>query len=171
MNKLASINCPLYPPNVRLCILQGLGACSLKNIFSELQLRNSLPFIGATLYTHLLEKEMIINSENKNGLKGQYNLAQGKRSVALGWRTGIKIVRAITFIKARILFRTGEMTLCFPEMMSCNSVRKGLLALFIESPWTDFLLHPLPRAAFRFVPPSTLPWAGAMLPFQGGKNS
>lgn len=53
-------------------------------------------------YTYLFEREMMINSENKNVLKGQYNLAQGKRSGALGLRTGIKIVRAITFIKAKI---------------------------------------------------------------------
>ena len=50
--------------------------------------------------------------ENKNGLKGQYNLAQGKRSVALGWRMDIQIVREITFIEEKILFRTREMTLC-----------------------------------------------------------
>jgi hypothetical protein len=30
-----------------------------------------------SFYTYLLEKEMMINIENKNGLKGQYNLAQG----------------------------------------------------------------------------------------------
>ena len=70
---------------------------------------------------------MMINSENKNGLKGQYNLAQGKRSVALGWRTGIKIVRAITFINVKILFRTREMTLCFPEIMSLQFRPKGII--------------------------------------------
>jgi len=36
-----------------------------------------------TLYTHLLEKETMVNGQ-ENGLKGQHNLAQGKRSVALG---------------------------------------------------------------------------------------
>ena len=42
----------------------------------------------------------------ENGLKGQYILAQGKRrrSVALGWSSGNKIVREITFIKEKILF-------------------------------------------------------------------
>jgi hypothetical protein len=44
--------------------------------------------------------------ENKNGLKGQANLTQGKRSVALGWKTGIIIVRAITFHQLLALFRT-----------------------------------------------------------------
>jgi hypothetical protein len=34
---------------------------------------------------------------------------------------------------------------------------KGIFALYIESPRTVFLLHPLPRVAFRFVPPETLP--------------
>jgi hypothetical protein len=108
--------------------------------------------------------------ENKNGLKGQHNLAQGKRSGALGWKTDMKIVRAITFIKEKILLRTSEMTLCFPEMMSgnslrgfhymdlrfapirkLNSVRMKLFASFIESSRTVFLLHPLPRAAPGFT--------------------
>ena len=44
--------------------------------------------------------------DNRNGLKGQSNLAQGKRSVALGGKTGIKIVRAITFLEVLQLFRT-----------------------------------------------------------------
>ena len=48
----------------------------------------------------------MITEENKNGLKGQYILAQGKRSVALGWKTGIKIVREITFLEVLQLFRT-----------------------------------------------------------------
>ena len=99
-------------------------------------------------------------------LKGRYILAQGKRSVALGWRTDIKIVRAITFIKEKTLFRTKEMTLCFPEMMSCIFVRKELLALFIGSSRTVFRLHPLPRAAFRIVPPETVPWANLFWPFR-----
>ena len=108
-------------------------------------------------------------------LKGRYILAQGKRpdsyreSVALGWRVNRKIVRVIAFIKAKILFRTREMTLCFSEMMSCNSVRKGLLALFIESPRTVFLLHSIPRATFRIVPPETLPWARLYCPFRPKK--
>jgi hypothetical protein len=58
----------------------------------------------ATLYAYLFEKEMIVNSENKNGLKGLHDLAQGKRSVALGWRTDIKIVRAITLTERISLF-------------------------------------------------------------------
>jgi len=68
-------------------------------------------------------------------LKGRYILAQGKRrrSAALGWWARIRVVREIMFFNAKILFRTREMTLCFPEMVSCNSVRKGLLGLFIES--------------------------------------
>jgi hypothetical protein len=58
----------------------------------------------ATPYTYLLEKEMMINSENKNSLKGQHILAQGKRSGALGWRMRVIIVRATTFLKEKILF-------------------------------------------------------------------
>jgi hypothetical protein len=122
----------------------------------------------ATLYTYLLETEMMINRQSI-GLKGQLILAQGKRSIALGWRMGIKIVRATTFIKEKILFRTREMALCFPEMMSDNSVRRDFFALFIESARTVFLLHPLPRAAFRIVPPETMPWAELYWPFSPEK--
>ena len=100
----------------------------------------------ATLYTHLLEKEMMVDGQG-NGLKGQHNLSQGNPPVggdALGWKADRKIVRAVTFIKEKILFRTSEMTLCFPKMMSDNFVRKEFFALFIESPQTVFLLYPTP---------------------------
>jgi hypothetical protein len=60
----------------------------------------------ATLYAYIFEKKMMVNSDNNNGLKGLHNLAQGKRSVALGWRTDIKIVRAITFYRADFFIRT-----------------------------------------------------------------
>jgi hypothetical protein len=122
----------------------------------------------AILYTHLLQKDMMVNGQ-ENGLKGQRNLAQGKRSGALGWKADRKIVRAITFIKEKFLFRTGEMTLCFQETVSRNSVRKELFAFFIESSRTVFILHPLPRAVFRFVPPETLPWAELYWPFRPKK--
>ena len=64
-------------------------------------------------------------NEQGNGLKGQHNLAQGKRSGAL-------------------------------------------ISIFAR---TVFLLHSLPRAAFRFVPPSTLPWATPILPLQGEEKA
>jgi hypothetical protein len=48
---------------------------------------------------------MMINRQTI-GLKGQFILAQGKQSVALGWRICIKIVRAKTFIEWLSLFRT-----------------------------------------------------------------
>jgi hypothetical protein len=63
------------------------------------------------------------------------------------------------------------MASCFLKMISCNSVRKELFALFLEFPRTVFLLHPLPRATFRFVPPSILPWAELFWPFRLGKNA
>jgi len=114
---------------------------------------------------------MIVNGENKNGLKGLHNLAQGNPEYsgdALGWRTNIRIVRAKSFIKEKILFRTRAIVLYFPEIMSCNSVRKGILALFIEYCRTDFLLHSKPKATFRIVPPLTLPWAKLYWPFRPG---
>ena len=135
--------------------------------------------------THPIEKEMMVNRQ-ENGLKGQHKLAQGKQSGALGWKANRKIVRAIKFAKEKILFRTREITICLRKMMSCNSlrgfrklnsVRKELFALFIESSRTVFLLHPLPRLRrelsrtepFRFVPPSTLPWAIIYWPFRPEK--
>jgi hypothetical protein len=47
----------------------------------------------------------MIDNSNKNSLKGQYNLAQGKRrrSVALGFSTGKRIVRALKIKKEKIL--------------------------------------------------------------------
>ena len=102
-------------------------------------------------------------------LKGQHNIAQGKRSVALGLKVDRKIVREVILIKEKILFRTREMTFCFPKMMICNSVRKKFYALFFEFPRTVFLLHLISRAKFRFVPPSTLPWAEIYWPFSPAK--
>jgi hypothetical protein len=48
----------------------------------------------------------MMNNENINVLKGQYNLAQGKRrrSVALGLRANREIVREITLIKVNSYF-------------------------------------------------------------------
>ncbi len=106
--------------------------------------------------------------ENIKVLKGRHILAQGN---ALGLEIGKRIVRAITFTKEKFLFRTGVMTLCFPEMMSCITVRRKLIALFIEFSRTVFLLNLLPRAAFRIVPPETLPWAIIFWPFRPGKYS
>jgi hypothetical protein len=111
---------------------------------------------------------MIMNKK-ENALKGQHNLAQGKRSVALGLKAERKIVRAIMIIKEKNLFRTREMTFCFPKMMFCNSVRKEFFALFVEFPRTIFLLHLAPRATSRFVPPSTMPWAEIFWPFRPEK--
>ena len=96
----------------------------------------------------------MINSKNKNGLKGQYNLAQGKRSVALGWRERWKIVRAITCIKEKFLFRTKRWSIVSRKMIPCNSVRKKLIALFIEFARTVFFLLPLPQA----LPGARISW-------------
>lgn len=104
--------------------------------------------------------------ENKDGLKGQNNLAQGKRSGALGLENGHENRPRDNVHKRENLFRTNGMTIFFREMMPYNSVRKELFALFIVFTRTVFLLHPLPRAAFRFVPPETLLWAMIFWPFR-----
>jgi hypothetical protein len=103
--------------------------------------------------------------ENENGLKGQYNPAQGKRSVALGWKMDTKIVRVRTFIKEKLLFRTREMAFCFPIMMFCNSVRNDFFALFIESSRTVFfcLLYPGRLPVLPGLPRAELHW-----PFRPG---
>jgi hypothetical protein len=100
--------------------------------------------LAISLNTHLLEKKMLVN-RSENVLKGQYNLAQGKQSVALGRRTSMRIVRAITFIKEKILFRTREMILYLPKMMSCNSVRRSFSFLKIMLTRTVFLYSLYPR--------------------------
>jgi hypothetical protein len=78
----------------------------------------------AILYTYLFEKQMMVNSENKNGLKGQHNLAQGN---ALGIGANKKIVRAITFIKEKSLFRTKGMIPIFRQIMPLQFRPKGII--------------------------------------------
>jgi len=109
-------------------------------------------------------------NRHTTGLKGQLILAQGIRSDALGWGMDKRIFRAIMSINEKILFRTREMIFCFLEKMTCNSVRKGLLALLIKSSRTFILLYPLPRAAFRIVPPETMPWARISWAFSPKKS-
>ncbi len=48
---------------------------------------------------------MMLNRQG-NGLKGLHNLAQGKRSGALGWKVDRKIGRAISSFEWLSLFRT-----------------------------------------------------------------
>ncbi len=112
------------------------------------------PLFATTLYAYLLEKEMMINSENKNGLKGQYNLAQGKRSVALGWRTGKRIVRAIMVKKEHFLFRTKGKVSDNRQIRSNNSVRRSFSFMKIMFARTVFILFPLPQA----LPGAIISW-------------
>jgi hypothetical protein len=71
----------------------------------QIQNNSPTPRLQSFLYEYLSENKLMIY-DIRNGLKGQSNLAQGKRSVALGWKTGIKIVRALTFLEVLQLFRT-----------------------------------------------------------------
>ena len=84
---------------------------------------------------------MIIDKQSTS-LKGQLILAQGKRSVALGWNMGVKIVRVITFRKGLSMFRTKRHESQFRP--------KEFFALIIISARTVFALLLLPKA---------LPWA------------
>ena len=86
-------------------------------------------------------------------LKGRPILAQGKwrRNVALGWSMELKIVRAVTFIKEKILFRTNEITFCFPETMFC--------------PHAPARLHHV--ALFNFIKEQALPLVAAIAQTRG----
>jgi hypothetical protein len=58
--------------------------------------------------------------DNRYGLKGQLILAQGKRSVALGWEMGLKIVRAIMFLEGLSFLRTKRLESQFrPQQVYC----------------------------------------------------
>jgi hypothetical protein len=96
--------------------------------------------------------KMMITSENENGLKDQYNLAQGKRSVALGSEMGIKIVRAITFLEVLSLFRTKSHESQFHLRQA--DVRKEFFDLIIVFARTFFYSFFLPRA----LPGARIDW-------------
>ena len=114
-------------------------------------------------------------NKNENALKGQYIPAprnnRDRHGNALVLRESREIVRATSLMKENCVFRTKKAASCFSKMMTSNSVRKDLFTLLIELPRTVFLLHPLPRATFRFVPPSILPWTELYWPFRPKKNS
>lgn len=111
--------------------------------------------------------------KQKNGLKGQYSLAQGKRrrSVALGWRSGNEIVRAKMCCNEQSNIRTKWSIVNFHADNLLNPVRKMDFVLINMVSRTVFILHILPRAAFRFVPSETLPWAIICRPFRPKKFS
>jgi len=103
---------------------------------------------------------MMVNSENKNGLKGQHNLAQGKRrrSVALGIRASEKIVRKIALIKGQILFRTKKMNSISKAIKWLNSVRNKFIVLIVIFSRTVFLaLHFYPGRRFGSFLPKLFP--------------
>ena len=58
-------------------------------------------------------------NENENALKGQQILAQGN---ALGFWRNREIVRAMTFIKVKFMFRTKMRVSYFPKLRFCNSL-------------------------------------------------
>ncbi len=76
-------------------------------------------------------------------LKGQYNLAQGKRrrSVAvrlssrrsLGLRANQEVVREKTLINGQFIFRTKKLAFPFKEMIGFNSVRMEFLRFYYHA--------------------------------------
>jgi len=117
---------------------------------------------------------MMVNSENKNGLKGLHNIAQGfgvsaqSNGNALGLWANIEIVRAVRFNSEDFFIRTKGVFRIFRSIRAIPFRPKKLFALLKEYCRTAFLLHPLPRATFRIVPTETLPWAELYWPFRPG---
>ncbi len=86
----------------------------------------------------------------ENVLKGHQIIAQGKRrrSVALGWETIKRIVRAITVENEKFIFRTEGLISYSRIFMPYSPVRMRLFVLYIE-----FSPPAAGRAdGFRFVP-------------------
>ncbi len=105
-------------------------------------------------------------------LKGRHKLAQGKRrrSDALGWRKVFKFVRVGKSGNEQPNIRTKRSFGNFLANIFLNSVRN--MSFILNNPFsrTDSSSLQLPRAAFRIVPPETLPCANFSLAFQAGKN-
>jgi hypothetical protein len=94
---------------------------------------------------------MMIYSGSQNGLKGQYNLAQGNPPVggdALGLRKDIKIVRAITFNREDFFIRTKGTFRFFRSIKQHYSVRKRFFALFTRITRTVFYVSFSPGVAW-----------------------
>jgi len=114
----------------------------------------------------------MMRDESENGLTGQYNLAQGNPPAggdALGLESGHEN-RPRKDVHKRENLNSDEINLSFfMGILSFLSVRKKLFAFFSVFTRTVFLLHPIPRAAFQFVPSETLPWAMIFWPFRPEK--
>ena len=109
-----------------------------------------------------------MNNGDKNGLKGQYIIAQG---IALGWETGIKIVRALTSFKETSLFRT--------KWNNSYSIQNNVFQFRPQKAF--YLEYPIsadgcPGVSFTqgdvsVVPSETLPWARICWPFRPTKKA
>ena len=114
--------------------------------------------------------------ENENGLKGQHNLAQGKRSGALGLEDGHENRPRENVHKGENLNSDEKDDPVFPRnyilqfasRISSTQFRPKRIICFIHRILTDGFSSAtsLPRAAFRFVPSETLPWARLCWPFR-----
>ena len=83
------------------------------------------------------------NNGIHNVLKGQHIPAHGN---AMGLGMGKRIVRAITLIKEKFIFRTKEMIAISRQMMPFYSVRKKFFVLIFMFPRTVFSVVLFPRA-------------------------
>ncbi len=110
----------------------------------------------------------MINGENKNGLKGQHNLAQGKRSVALGWGKVFEFVRGKKQNNESPYCRTKWSKVNFLAENLFNSVRKDFFALFMEFTRTFFSSASYTQGGSRFLP--GLPWAMIFWTFSPEKH-
>ena len=93
---------------------------------------------------------MVINSENKNGLKGLHNLAQGfgvsaqSNGNALGLIAGRRIVRAITFNREDFFIRTKWEFRIFRSIKAIPFRPKKIICFVHRTHADGFLRIPFP---------------------------
>jgi len=84
-------------------------------------------------------------TRQENGLKGQQNIAQGKRSDALGWNVDREIVRAIRFSREDFFIRTKGVFRIFRSMITTPFRPKKIFALVTGIARTVFFVFLFPR--------------------------
>jgi hypothetical protein len=88
----------------------------------------------------------MLNNDNKNVLKGQDILAQGKRSVALGWNMGLRSSARKGWFNRVSYFRRNGSPLFLWYLMLFNSIRRKSFALFNIFVRTVFVVSPITQS-------------------------
>ena len=84
---------------------------------------------------------MMVNSENKNGLKGLHNIAQGN---ALGLWANIEIVRAVRFNSEDFFIRTKGVFRIFRSIKAIPFRPKKIICFVHRTHADGFLRIPFP---------------------------